>query len=208
VSEGAAPATRPASRFGKLGGETPWAWALLSLVGAGTGLFASLVLYGTKTVWLALLVAGVLALIPTFALRDPRPYWLGLFLFIIQFEIKKNLNDGLSIVRAYDIDYALQLHVPAAWQQSRLPRARVPLAARRDLPQTEAQVSRPPGSPSRIWLWPALPWWARGGLSGHRGAGPRSRFLVFFLYACNTCAQEVAPPDRAAAFAILALQEP
>ena len=209
MSEGAAPATRPAARLGKLGGETPWAWVLLSLVGAGTGLFASLVLYGTKTVWLALLVAGVLALIPTFALRDPRPYWLGLFLFIIQFEIKKNLNDGLSIVRAYDIDYTLYnftfevrgsdlvfLVLAFLWlhdvifrkQKLRLPRATWLAVAYLALCLLSLVGAR----------WPYL---------GIVELVRQSRFLVFFLYAYNNlCSTKWLRLIAAAAIAILALQ--
>ena len=77
------------------------------VLGFAVGIFAALALYATKPVYLGLLVAGVAVLIPTFLVKDYRLYWFGLFLFVLQFEFKKNLNDGLAIVDQFQIDYML-----------------------------------------------------------------------------------------------------
>ena len=100
MSDAFATKPTPGLLAGRLG-DGPFGSALrLVAIGAGAGLFAALILYGTKAVLLWLVIAGLLVLIPTFIVRDHRLYWLALFFLVIQFEIKKNLNDGLAIVRA------------------------------------------------------------------------------------------------------------
>ncbi len=107
MSDAFATKPTPGLLAGRLG-DGPFGSALrLVAIGAGAGLFAALILYGTKAVLLWLVIAGLLVLIPTFIVRDHRLYWLALFFLVIQFEIKKNLNDGLAIVRDFHIDYTL-----------------------------------------------------------------------------------------------------
>jgi len=76
-------------------------------LGCMIGLFTAMVLYATKPVWIALLIAGILLLSPTFFFREYRLYWFGVYLFMLQFEINKNLNDGLAVVEALGIDYTI-----------------------------------------------------------------------------------------------------
>lgn len=80
-------------------------WPLV--LGAAVGLFAALLLYATKPVWLGLVVAGLAVVIPTFLVKDYRLYWLAIFFFVLQFEVKKNFNDGLAVVEKFHIDYML-----------------------------------------------------------------------------------------------------
>ena len=82
--------------------------AVLSLVlGGGIGMLTALVLYVTKPLMVALPIASLLLALPTFVIRDKRLYWFGLFLFFLQFEIQKNLNDGLAVIERLGVDYTL-----------------------------------------------------------------------------------------------------
>ena len=90
--------------------------ALLVAVGACLGAMTALVLFATKPLFVALPIAGLLVVMPTFVIRDKRLYWLGVLLFALQFEIEKNLNDGLAVIDRLNIDYTLwhftfQVHV-------------------------------------------------------------------------------------------------
>ena len=71
------------------------------------GAMTALVLFATKPLVVALPIAGLLLVMPTFVIRDKRHYWLGVFLFALQFEIQKNLNDGLAVRNLLNIDYTL-----------------------------------------------------------------------------------------------------
>lgn len=71
------------------------------------GVLTGLVLYVTKPLLVALPIAGLLLVMPTFVIRDKRQYWLGVFLFALQFEILKNINDGLAVIEKLRIDYTL-----------------------------------------------------------------------------------------------------
>ncbi|MFO1431511.1 MAG: O-antigen ligase family protein [Candidatus Competibacteraceae bacterium] len=77
------------------------------VLGGMIGTFTALVLYVLKPVWVALIIAGVIVLMPTFVVRNHRLYWLAIFLFSLQFEIMKNLNDGLAVVHKLGIDYTI-----------------------------------------------------------------------------------------------------
>jgi O-antigen ligase len=81
--------------------------ALLAALGACMGAMTALVLFATKPLIVALPIAGLLVVMPTFVIRDKRMYWLGVFLFTVQFEISKNLNDGLAVIDRLNIDYTL-----------------------------------------------------------------------------------------------------
>src|SRR5687767_15108727 len=81
--------------------------ALLVAIGGGMGAMMALVLFATKLTFAALPIAALLIVIPTFLIRDKRLYWLGVLLFTVQFEIEKNLNDGLAVINRLNIDYTL-----------------------------------------------------------------------------------------------------
>jgi hypothetical protein len=81
--------------------------ALLVALGACMGGVTALVLFATKPLIVALPIAGLLIVMPTFVIRDKRMYWFGVFLFALQFEIHKNLNDGLAVIDRLNIDYTL-----------------------------------------------------------------------------------------------------
>ena len=90
--------------------------ALLVAAGACLGAITALVLFATKPLFVVLPIAGLLLVMPTFVIRDKRLYWLGVLLFALQFEIEKNLNDGLAVIDRLNIDYTLwhftfQVHV-------------------------------------------------------------------------------------------------
>jgi hypothetical protein len=71
------------------------------------GAMMALFLYVTKPLLVALPIAGLLVVMPTFLIRDKRLYWLGVFLLTLQFEISKNLNNGLAVIDRLNIDYTL-----------------------------------------------------------------------------------------------------
>ena len=77
------------------------------VVGGGMGALTALVLYATKPMLVMLPIAGLLLVIPTFVIRDKRLYWFGILLFVLQFEIQKNLNDGLAVINELGVDYTL-----------------------------------------------------------------------------------------------------
>ena len=81
--------------------------AVLIGLGGGLGVMTALVLFATKPMVVALPIAGLLLVMPTFVIRDKPMYWLGVFLFALQFEIQKNLNDGLAVRDQLNIDYTL-----------------------------------------------------------------------------------------------------
>ena len=82
--------------------------AMLSFViGGGVGALTALVLYATKPLLVMLPIAALLVVIPTFMISDKRLYWFGIFLFLLQFEIQKNLNDGLAVIERLGVDYTL-----------------------------------------------------------------------------------------------------
>ena len=80
---------------------------LLMAAGLGMGGMMALLLFATKPLIVALPIAGLVVAMPTLIVRDKRMYWFGLFLFALQFEIQKNLNDGLAIKEQLQIDYTL-----------------------------------------------------------------------------------------------------
>ena len=80
---------------------------LVIAAGLCMGGVTALALFATKPLVVALPIAGLLLVIPTFVVRDKRLYWLGVLLFALQFEIEKNLNDGLAVINELNIDYTL-----------------------------------------------------------------------------------------------------
>lgn len=80
---------------------------LLFAYGGCMGVLMALALYVTKPLLIALPIAGLVVLMPTFIVRDKRLYWLGVFLLGLQFEISKNLNNGLAVIDRLKVDYTL-----------------------------------------------------------------------------------------------------
>src|SRR5438105_2136322 len=76
-------------------------------LGGGIGTIVALGLYVSKTAYVALLPCGLTLLLPTFFVNNIRLYWFAIFLFSTQFEIKKNLNDGLAVIDRLSIDYTI-----------------------------------------------------------------------------------------------------
>jgi hypothetical protein len=77
-------------------------------VGGAIGIVVALGLYGTpKPTYVALLPLGFAVVLPSLFLKAPRLYWFALFLLSLQFQITKNLNDGLKIIDALKIDYII-----------------------------------------------------------------------------------------------------
>ncbi|MFT4583114.1 MAG: putative inorganic carbon (HCO3(-)) transporter [Gammaproteobacteria bacterium] len=81
---------------------------LLCALGAAIGTFSGLALYATKPLYLALIIVAIVAFLPTLVLNNFRTYWLCIYLFILQFDISKNLNDGVAMVELLQIDYTLE----------------------------------------------------------------------------------------------------
>ncbi len=84
----------------------PRSFLPLLVVGGAIGVVVALGLYGTKPVYVALLPAGLAVLLPTLFLKHFREYWFVIFLLLGQFSFSKNLNDGLTVIAKYKIDYA------------------------------------------------------------------------------------------------------
>jgi len=204
-------ATRPVpgSLLGRLDNGPLGSALRLVAIGAGAGLFAALILYGTKAVLLWLVIAGLLVLIPTFIVRDHRLYWLALLLFVLQFEIKKNLNDGLAIVRDFHLDYLLYnftfqvrgsdlvfLVLAFFWIHDIVfhgRRVRLPRATWLAVIYLAICVLSLFGAP-----WPYL---------GVVEIVRQSRFVIFFLYAYNNlCSPKALRLIAVAAIVLLALQ--
>jgi O-antigen ligase len=78
------------------------------VVGAVIASFISSV----KPIWLLLVLSGFLAFMPTFLVKDAKPYWLILFIFALQFDVKKYLLDGLKVLEDLHIDYFQFIFVP------------------------------------------------------------------------------------------------
>jgi O-antigen ligase len=78
------------------------------VVGAVIASFISSV----KPIWLLLVLSGFLAFMPTFLVKDTQLYWLILFIFALQFDVKKYLIDGLKVLEDLHIDYFQFIFVP------------------------------------------------------------------------------------------------
>jgi len=76
-------------------------------VGVGIGILVALASYVTKTAYVALLPCGLMLMLPTLFLKHFRLYWFVIFLLSMQFTITKNLNDGLAVIDALQIDYTI-----------------------------------------------------------------------------------------------------
>jgi O-antigen ligase len=88
-------------------------FALPLFAGAAIAIVMSLVLYGlNKPVLIYLFVAGLVVLIPSAFVKDVPLYWMCIFLFTLQFELKKNLVDGLAVLDALKIDYMQFVFTP------------------------------------------------------------------------------------------------
>ena len=81
--------------------------ALPVALGGTMGFLMALALYVTKPLLVALPIVGLLVALPTLVIRDKRLYWLGVFLVTLQFEISKNLNNGLAVIDRLNVDYTL-----------------------------------------------------------------------------------------------------
>ncbi len=79
----------------------------LLCAGAGIGTVVAFGLYVTKPAYVAALPLALLLVLPAFVIKNFRLYWFALFLLSTQFEIAKNLNDGLAVVDALKINYTI-----------------------------------------------------------------------------------------------------
>lgn len=75
--------------------------------GAGIGTVVALALYATKTAYVAILPVALTMLLPVFLIKNVRLYWLAVFLLSLQFEVTKNLNNGLAVANELKIDYTI-----------------------------------------------------------------------------------------------------
>ena len=61
---------------------------------------------------IALLLAALVVLLPALLVRDAKLYWLSVFLFALQFDVKKTLVDGLAVLRTLQLDAQPWVFVP------------------------------------------------------------------------------------------------
>ena len=61
---------------------------------------------------IALLLAALVVLLPALLVRDAKLYWLSVFLFALQFDVKKTLVDGLDVLRTLQLDAQPWVFVP------------------------------------------------------------------------------------------------
>ena len=87
-------------------------YVLPTFVGSAIAVLVSLVLYGLKPVLVLLVLAGMLVVLPSFFLRDVKLYWLTIFLLSLQFDLKKNLVDGVEVLESLKIDYMQFVFTP------------------------------------------------------------------------------------------------
>ena len=94
--------------------ETIRPWSVLAPILAGFVIAAgmTIALMEVSLIWPVLVMAGVIAFLPTLVVKEPQLYWLSLFLFTSALEIKKNLGDGFKIRAAFNMDYELPIFVP------------------------------------------------------------------------------------------------
>jgi O-antigen ligase len=72
-----------------------------TLTGMTVGAACALVFFSVNPIWMLLVPLCLLMTIPVFILKDVPSYWLALFLFSLQFNVKKNLIDPLPFINAY-----------------------------------------------------------------------------------------------------------
>jgi len=65
-----------------------------------------------KPIVLFLFLGALLVLLPTFFSPDVRLYWLSVYLFALQFDVKKTLLDGLAVIEALKLDAWPWVFVP------------------------------------------------------------------------------------------------
>jgi len=87
------------------------AWPVLVLAGALIGTTVGIALV-QQPLTVALLLVGLLVLLPAFVLEDSTPYWLTLFLVGAHLGVGKSLLDGLKILETLRIDYGPFVFVP------------------------------------------------------------------------------------------------
>lgn len=80
--------------------------------GSAVAVVVSLVLYGLKPVLVPLFLVGLAVLIPSFLVKDVQLYWMCVFLFVLQFDFKITLGDGLAVLDSLKIDYMQYVFVP------------------------------------------------------------------------------------------------
>lgn len=72
-----------------------------TLTGITVGGVCALVFFSFNPIWTLLVPLCLLIILPAFILKDVPSYWLAIFLFSLQFDLKKNLIDPLSFLNAY-----------------------------------------------------------------------------------------------------------
>jgi len=92
----------------------PWSWSVLAPILAGAVIASGMTvaLMEASLIWPIVAMAAIIGFLPTLVLKEPRLYWLAVFLFTSALEIKKNLLDGLKIRAAFKMDYELPIFVP------------------------------------------------------------------------------------------------
>jgi O-antigen ligase len=55
-------------------------------------------------VWVFLVVAALLGVLPAFLVRDPEAYWFGVFVLAMMVEVQKAFGDGLNVIARYGFE--------------------------------------------------------------------------------------------------------
>jgi O-antigen ligase len=77
---------------------------------AGAVIAASISLL--KPIWILLALSGFLVFTLTFLIKETKLYWMVLFIFALQLDLKKNLLDGLRVLEDLHIDYLQFIFAP------------------------------------------------------------------------------------------------
>ncbi|WP_447980615.1 O-antigen ligase family protein [Candidatus Nitrospira bockiana] len=167
--------------------ERPAAAALLAaLVGLGVGVVCGLVFSGLKPIWMMLIPLALLVFLPTCLLKDPTPYWLALFLFVLQFDVKKNLADPIPLLAKYGT-YPPFVFVPEVYASDFIFLLLLLYWANRVFVDRQ-RLYIPPGS----WLAIGFMGWALLSILKAEGKDlvlleliRQAKFFLIFLYAAN-----------------------
>jgi len=55
-------------------------------------------------VWVFLVAAAIVGVLPTFLVRDPEAYWFGVFVLSMMVEVQKAFGDGLNVMARYGFE--------------------------------------------------------------------------------------------------------
>ncbi len=89
------------------------AWLGPLALGTAIGVVFAVLLYGLNSPALIILVvAGLAVLLPSMLVKDAPLYWMCVYLFSLQFDVKKNLVNGLAVLDDLKIDYMQFVFTP------------------------------------------------------------------------------------------------